>query len=160
MYTHSMRTISIPECPGSWGYLFHEIPGTLQPKKCLVLPFNYRPSLERGLDQLIMTLYTISIYASVHNQVIRNLFEARPLVHLLQDPTTTTPWSRTRTSTSSSSCSTSMSGINNIQHCNLVPAVPRKLFESADCVILYTLSIYSSVYKQLILTLFESHILY
>ena len=35
---------------------------------------KYRPSLEKGSDQLIVTLYTISIN---HNQLIRALFEAR-----------------------------------------------------------------------------------
>ena len=35
----------------------------------------YQPSLEKGLDQLIVTLYTLSIYPSVHKQLIWTLFE-------------------------------------------------------------------------------------
>ena len=32
--------------------------------------------LEKGSDMLSLTLYTLSIYPSVHNQLIRTLFEA------------------------------------------------------------------------------------
>ena len=42
----------------------------------MILSISYRPSLENGSGQLIVTLYTISIYHSVHNQLIRTLFEA------------------------------------------------------------------------------------
>ena len=38
----------------------------------------FRLSLERGLDQLIVTLYKLSIYPSVHNKLIRIILEARP----------------------------------------------------------------------------------
>ena len=34
---------------------------------------RYRPSREKGSDQLILTLYTLSIYPTVHNQLIRTL---------------------------------------------------------------------------------------
>ena len=40
----------------------------------------YRPSLEKGSDQLIVTLYTLSTYPSVKNQLILTLFEARLVV--------------------------------------------------------------------------------
>ena len=43
---------------------------------CLAL---YRPSLEKGSDQLIVTLYVLSIYHYVQNLVIRTLFEAQPV---------------------------------------------------------------------------------
>ena len=36
----------------------------------------HRPSLEKDSDQLIVKL---SIYPSVHNHLIRTLFEARPV---------------------------------------------------------------------------------
>ena len=36
-------------------------------------------SLEKGSDHLIVTLYTLAIYPSVHNLLIRTFFEARPL---------------------------------------------------------------------------------
>ena len=42
----------------------------------MILSISYRPSLENGSGQLIVTLYTICIYHSVHNQLIRILFEA------------------------------------------------------------------------------------
>ena len=42
----------------------------------MILSVSYRPSLENVSGQLIVTLYTISIYPSVHNQLIRTLFEA------------------------------------------------------------------------------------
>ena len=35
---------------------------------------------EKGSDQLIVTLLTLSIHPFVHNQLIRTLFEARPVV--------------------------------------------------------------------------------
>ena len=38
---------------------------------------SYRPSPEQRSHQLIMTLYTLSIYSSVHNQLMRTLFEGR-----------------------------------------------------------------------------------
>ena len=38
--------------------------------------YAYRLSLENGSDQLIVTLYTLSIYTSVHKQLIRTIFEA------------------------------------------------------------------------------------
>ena len=38
---------------------------------------TYRLSLEKDSDQLIVALYTLSIYPSVHNQLIRT--EARPV---------------------------------------------------------------------------------
>ena len=44
---------------------------------------RHRPSLENGLNQLIVTLYTLSIYPSVHKQLIRTLFEA----HIVQSET-------------------------------------------------------------------------
>ena len=34
-----------------------------------------RPSIEKGLDKLIVTQNILSIYPSVHNQLIRTLFE-------------------------------------------------------------------------------------
>ena len=37
-------------------------------------------SLEKGFAQLTVTLYTLSNYPSVHNQLIRTLFEAWPVV--------------------------------------------------------------------------------
>ena len=36
----------------------------------------YWPSLKNDADQLIVTLHTLSIYPSVHNQRIRTIFEA------------------------------------------------------------------------------------
>ena len=41
--------------------------------------YNNRPSIEKGSDQLFVTLYTLSIYPSVHLQLIRTLFEAHIL---------------------------------------------------------------------------------
>ena len=40
---------------------------------------SYRPSLKKGSNQLIVTLYTLTIYSSVHKQLIRFIFEARTL---------------------------------------------------------------------------------
>ena len=37
---------------------------------------RYWPSLKNGSNQLIVTLYTLSIYPSVHKQLIRTFFEA------------------------------------------------------------------------------------
>ena len=37
----------------------------------------YRLYLENGLDQLIVTLYKLSIYPSVHKQLIRTLLKAQ-----------------------------------------------------------------------------------
>ena len=45
-------------------------------KKLLVIPLFDRPSLEKGSDQLIVTLHTISIYPFVNKQLIWTLFEA------------------------------------------------------------------------------------
>ena len=42
-------------------------------------PLLYRPSLEKGLDQLNVTLYALSTYPFVHNQLIRTIFEDRPV---------------------------------------------------------------------------------
>ena len=33
--------------------------------------YNYRPSFENGQDQLSVTPYTLTIYSSVHKQLIR-----------------------------------------------------------------------------------------
>ena len=41
---------------------------------------RYRPSLEKGSNQLIVTLYTLTIYLFVYNQLIRTLFKARIVV--------------------------------------------------------------------------------
>ena len=41
---------------------------------------SYNVCLETGSDQLIVTLYALSIYPSVHNQLIRTLSEAH-IVH-------------------------------------------------------------------------------
>ena len=38
---------------------------------------SYRPSLEKGSGQLIVTLYTLSIYPSVHNQLIQTLYKTQ-----------------------------------------------------------------------------------
>ena len=38
---------------------------------------TYWPSLKSGSNQLIVTLYILSIYPSVHNQQIRTIFEGR-----------------------------------------------------------------------------------
>ena len=35
---------------------------------------RYRPSLENGFDLLIVTLYTLSIYPSVHKKLIQTIF--------------------------------------------------------------------------------------
>ena len=45
-------------------------------------------SLEKGSDQLSVTLYTLYIYPSLHKQLIRTLFEAHIVVcpHLLTNP--------------------------------------------------------------------------
>ena len=41
---------------------------------------RYRPSLENGFDQLIVTLYTLSIYPSVYKKLIQTIFVARIVV--------------------------------------------------------------------------------
>ena len=45
---------------------------------------NYRLFLKKGSDQLIVTLYSLPIYPSVHNQLIRTFFEAWTLYGLKQ----------------------------------------------------------------------------
>ena len=42
----------------------------------------YRLFLKNGSDQLIVTLYTLFLYPSVHKQLIRTLFEAIIIVPL------------------------------------------------------------------------------
>ena len=44
--------------------------------KIVHLVFIYRPFLEKGLDPLFVTIYTISIYPSV---IKKKLFEVRPV---------------------------------------------------------------------------------
>ena len=46
----------------------------------LCLDYKYRPSLEKRSHQLIVTLYTISMNPSVHNQLMRTFFEGQPAV--------------------------------------------------------------------------------
>ena len=40
------------------------------------ISFYYNVCLENGWDQLVVTLYTLFIYPSVHKQLNRTLFEA------------------------------------------------------------------------------------
>ena len=37
---------------------------------------------EKGSDQLIVTLYTLSLYPSVHNQLIRPLYESQSVSYV------------------------------------------------------------------------------
>ena len=46
---------------------------------CFLL--RYRPSPEKRSHQLIVTLYTESIYPSVHNHLMRTIFEGRPVAY-------------------------------------------------------------------------------
>ena len=43
----------------------------------------HRPSIEKGLDKLIVTQNILSIYPSVHNQLIRTLFEVHIVMYIL-----------------------------------------------------------------------------
>ena len=42
---------------------------------------NYTPSLKKRSHQLIVTLYTLPIYLSLHNKLVRTLFEGRPVYY-------------------------------------------------------------------------------
>ena len=46
-----------------------------------MIKFNglYRPFIENGSDQLIVTLYTLFIYPSVHIQLFQTIFGGRPV---------------------------------------------------------------------------------
>ena len=52
--------------------------GTLQ--RGLFIGGGYWPSLEKGSDQLIVTLFTLSIYPSANNLLIQTLLEAHTVV--------------------------------------------------------------------------------
>ena len=44
---------------------------------------RYRSSLENGFDLLIVTLYTLSLYPSVHKKLIQTIFVAHIVVGTL-----------------------------------------------------------------------------
>ena len=52
-------------------------PGLSSGRQKMAPVSQYRPSLQNGLDTLIVTLYTLSIYPFVHKQLIRTILEGR-----------------------------------------------------------------------------------
>ena len=46
---------------------------------------TYRPYLKNSSDQLIVTLYILSIYISVHNQLIGTIFEVRAVLLMINN---------------------------------------------------------------------------
>ena len=49
--------------------------------QCILQPTRIIPAVP-GSDQLIVTLFTLSVYPSVHNQLIRTIFKGRPVCQL------------------------------------------------------------------------------
>ena len=70
-----------PAVQGLESQLLVDTDGVLKPSSYFIKGYSdmvyYRSSLENGSDQLIVTLDTLSIYPSVHKQLIRTLFVAR-----------------------------------------------------------------------------------
>ena len=78
----------------SWDYLvkrwfifFINTPKNMYIKPILEFVYfsqrRYQPSLEKGSDQLTVTLYSLSICPSVHNQLILILFGGRPVCFMV-----------------------------------------------------------------------------
>ena len=49
--------------------------------QCILQPTRIIPAVP-GSDQLILTLFTLSVYPSVHNQLIQTIFKGRPVCQL------------------------------------------------------------------------------
>ena len=70
MYMYSVHCLWIPDIPIHKGEISKDT------FNCTMYIFIQNPCLEKGSDQLFVTLNTLSIYPFVHKQLIRTLFEA------------------------------------------------------------------------------------